>query len=60
MPIIMRDFITGGFTANTGLSKWCRRTACCCTSTAMHAVIDRHPSTASTSAFSPVSASVRW
>jgi ribulose-bisphosphate carboxylase large chain len=23
-PIIMHDFITGGFTANTGLSKWCR------------------------------------
>ena len=41
MPIIMHDFITGGFTANTGLSRWCHQGTCCCTS-AMP-VIDHHP-----------------
>ncbi|MBL6803346.1 MAG: ribulose-bisphosphate carboxylase large subunit, partial [Synechococcus sp. BS307-5m-G38] len=44
MPIIMHDFITGGFTANTGLSKWCRKNGMLLhIHRAMHAVIDRHP-----------------
>ena len=43
-PIIMHDFITGGFTANTGLSKWCRANGMLLhIHRAMHAVIDRHP-----------------
>ena len=43
MPIIMHDFITGGFTANTGLSKWCRKNGMLLhIHRAMHAVIDRH------------------
>ena len=43
-PIIMHDFITGGFTANTGLSKWCRKNGMLLhIHRAMHAVIDRHP-----------------
>jgi len=44
MPIVMHDFITGGFTANTGLSKWCRKNGMLLhIHRAMHAVIDRHP-----------------
>ena len=43
MPIVMHDFITGGFTANTGLSKWCRKNGMLLhIHRAMHAVIDRH------------------
>ena len=44
MPIIMHDFLTAGFTANTGLAKWCRRNGMLLhIHRAMHAVIDRHP-----------------
>ena len=43
-PIIMHDFITGGFTANTGLANWCRDNGMLLhIHRAMHAVIDRHP-----------------
>ena len=43
-PIIMHDFLTGGFTANTGLAKWCRKNNMLLhIHRAMHAVIDRHP-----------------
>jgi ribulose 1,5-bisphosphate carboxylase large subunit (EC 4.1.1.39) len=43
-PIIMHDYITGGFTANTGLAKWCRKNGMLLhIHRAMHAVIDRHP-----------------
>ncbi|HKL77610.1 MAG TPA: form I ribulose bisphosphate carboxylase large subunit [Gammaproteobacteria bacterium] len=44
MPIIMHDYITGGFTANTGLADWCRDNGMLLhIHRAMHAVIDRHP-----------------
>merc|ERR1711934_640807 len=44
MPIVMHDFITGGFTANTPVSKWCRKNGMLLhIHRAMHAVIDRHP-----------------
>jgi ribulose-bisphosphate carboxylase large chain len=44
MPIIMHDFLTGGFTANTGLANWCRKNGMLLhIHRAMHAVIDRHP-----------------
>src|SRR3569833_43156 len=43
-PIIMHDFLTAGFTANTGLAKWCRKNGMLLhIHRAMHAVIDRHP-----------------
>ncbi len=42
MPIIMHDFLTAGFTANTTLSKWCRDNGMLLhIHRAMHAVIDR-------------------
>jgi ribulose-bisphosphate carboxylase large chain len=41
-PIIMHDYLTGGFTANTTLAKWCRRNGVLLhIHRAMHAVIDR-------------------
>ncbi|MFA9460708.1 form I ribulose bisphosphate carboxylase large subunit [Thiohalorhabdus methylotrophus] len=44
MPIIMHDFLTGGFTANTGIADWCRENGMLLhIHRAMHAVIDRHP-----------------
>jgi len=44
MPIIMHDFLTAGFNANTGLAKWCRKNGMLLhIHRAMHAVIDRHP-----------------
>src|SRR3569832_2426996 len=44
MPIIMHDFLTAGFTANTGRAKWCRKNGMLLhIHRAMHAVIDRHP-----------------
>ena len=44
MPIIMHDFLTAGFTANTSLAKWCRQNGMLLhIHRAMHAVIDRHP-----------------
>ncbi|MGC9456124.1 MAG: form I ribulose bisphosphate carboxylase large subunit [Halothiobacillaceae bacterium] len=44
MPIIMHDFLTAGFTANTGLAKWCRKNGVLLhIHRAMHAVIDRNP-----------------
>ena len=40
----MHDYITGGFTANTGLANWCRKNGMLLhIHRAMHAVIDRHP-----------------
>jgi ribulose 1,5-bisphosphate carboxylase large subunit-like protein len=43
-PIMMHDFLTGGFTANTGLANWCRENGMLLhIHRAMHAVIDRHP-----------------
>ncbi|PSO56447.1 MAG: ribulose-bisphosphate carboxylase large subunit [Cyanobacteria bacterium QH_8_48_120] len=42
MPIIMHDYLTGGFTANTTLAKWCRDNGMLLhIHRAMHAVIDR-------------------
>ena len=42
MPIIMHDFLTGGFCANTGLANWCRENGVLLhVHRAMHAVIDR-------------------
>ena len=42
MPIIMHDFLTAGFCANTGLANWCRRNGMLLhIHRAMHAVIDR-------------------
>nr|prf carboxylase/oxygenase,RBP [Synechococcus elongatus PCC 6301] len=42
MPIIMHDFLTAGFTANTTLAKWCRDNGVLLhIHRAMHAVIDR-------------------
>ncbi len=44
-PIIMHDYLTGGFTANTGLARWCRRNGMMLhIHRAMHAVLDRNPS----------------
>ena len=44
MPIIMHDFLTAGFTANTSLANWCRRNGMLLhIHRAMHAVIDRNP-----------------
>ncbi|MDH3889277.1 MAG: form I ribulose bisphosphate carboxylase large subunit, partial [Gammaproteobacteria bacterium] len=43
-PIIMHDYITGGFCANTGLADWCRDNGMLLhIHRAMHAVIDRNP-----------------
>ncbi|MCF1184613.1 form I ribulose bisphosphate carboxylase large subunit [Marichromatium gracile] len=43
-PIIMHDYITGGWCANTGLAQWCRDNGVLLhIHRAMHAVIDRHP-----------------
>ena len=43
-PIIMHDYITGGFCANTGLANWCRDNGILLhIHRAMHAVIDRNP-----------------
>jgi len=42
VPIVMHDYLTGGFTANTTLSKYCRETGLLLhIHRAMHAVIDR-------------------
>jgi ribulose-bisphosphate carboxylase large chain len=42
--IIMHDYITGGWCANTGLANWCRDNGLLLhIHRAMHAVIDRHP-----------------
>jgi len=44
MPIIMHDFFTAGFCANTGLANWCRENGMLLhIHRAMHAVVDRHP-----------------
>lgn len=44
MPIIMHDFFTAGFTANTGLANWCRDNGMLLhIHRAMHAVVDRNP-----------------
>ncbi len=44
MPIIMHDFLTAGFCANTGLANWCRDNGMLLhIHRAMHAVVDRHP-----------------
>src|SRR3970282_1138733 len=44
MPIVMHDFLTGGFCANTGLANWCRENGVLLhIHRAMHAVIDRNP-----------------
>jgi len=43
-PIIMHDYLTGGFCANTGLANWCRDNGMLLhIHRAMHAVIDRNP-----------------
>jgi ribulose-bisphosphate carboxylase large chain len=43
-PIIMHDYITGGFCANTGLAQWCRDNGLLLhIHRAMHAVLDRNP-----------------
>ena len=43
-PIIMHDYLTGGFTANTGLANWCRDNGMLLhIHRAMHAVLDRNP-----------------
>ncbi len=43
-PIIMHDFLTGGFCANTGLARWCRKNGMLLhIHRAMHAVLDRNP-----------------
>jgi ribulose-bisphosphate carboxylase large chain len=42
--IIMHDYITGGWCANTGLAQWCRNNGLLLhIHRAMHAVIDRNP-----------------
>lgn len=42
MPIIMHDYLTAGFSANTSLANWCRRNGMLLhIHRAMHAVIDR-------------------
>jgi ribulose-bisphosphate carboxylase large chain len=44
MPIIMHDFFTAGFCANTGLANWCRDNGMLLhIHRAMHAVVDRNP-----------------
>jgi ribulose-bisphosphate carboxylase large chain len=44
MPIIMHDFFTAGFTANTSLANWCRDNGMLLhIHRAMHAVVDRNP-----------------
>jgi ribulose-bisphosphate carboxylase large chain len=44
MPIIMHDFLTAGFTANTSLANWCRNNGMLLhIHRAMHAVLDRNP-----------------
>jgi len=44
MRIIMHDFFTAGFTANTSLANWCRDNGVLLhIHRAMHAVVDRHP-----------------
>ena len=44
MPIVMHDFLTGGFCANTGLARWCRNNGVLLhVHRAMHAVVDRNP-----------------
>jgi len=44
MPIIMHDYLTAGFCANTGLANWCREQGMLLhIHRAMHAVIDRNP-----------------
>ena len=44
MPIIMHDYLTAGFTANTSLANWCRDNGMLLhIHRAMHAVIDRNP-----------------
>ncbi len=44
MPIIMHDFFTAGFCANTGLANWCRDHGMLLhIHRAMHAVVDRNP-----------------
>jgi len=44
MPIIMHDFLTAGFTANTSLANWCRDNGILLhIHRAMHAVMDRSP-----------------
>src|SRR5690606_1450764 len=44
MPIIMHDFFTAGFTANTSLANWCRNNGMLLhIHRAMHAVVDRNP-----------------
>ena len=44
MPIIMHDYLTAGFTANTSLANWCRDNGVLLhIHRAMHAVIDRNP-----------------
>ncbi|MDA3022256.1 MAG: form I ribulose bisphosphate carboxylase large subunit [Actinomycetota bacterium] len=44
MPIIMHDYLTAGFTANTSLANWCRRNGMLLhIHRAMHAVLDRNP-----------------
>jgi len=43
-PIIMHDFFTGGFCANTGLAQWCHKNGMLLhIHRAMHAVVDRNP-----------------
>ncbi len=43
-PIIMHDYLTGGFCANTGLANWCRDNGMLLhIHRAMHAVMDRNP-----------------
>ena len=43
-PIIMHDYITGGFCANTGLAQWCQDNGMLLhIHRAMHAVLDRNP-----------------
>ena len=42
MPIIMHDFLTGGFCAHTGLANWCRNNGILLhVHRALHAVLDR-------------------
>ena len=42
MPIVMHDYLTAGFTANTTLARWCRDNGLLLhIHRAMHAVIDR-------------------
>ncbi|MBT6094117.1 MAG: form I ribulose bisphosphate carboxylase large subunit [Rhodospirillaceae bacterium] len=44
MPIIMHDFLTAGFSANTSLANWCRDNGMLLhIHRALHAVMDRNP-----------------